>query len=238
MNGMRNYGSGDLRDINNETNILPLKSDIHGIFDDRCFAIVPKKAEDGTLRYVSHILSKRAEEFWPSHHNILVQSLKQDSRPYLFARFAWAILFQMKAFVCEGPARRVVQLRNDAGKLRPESQDFNGMQLRHMYGGGGSQNSTPASKKRRSGAAQDRDDGFAESSSEDSDVDMEDMEGCWNIQWAGRRRYKQRSSDETAPDAEPPLPADVEADLKAAVSQLIASQGSPEHDDKMGLPLQ
>ncbi|KAL7624887.1 hypothetical protein AAE478_004101 [Parahypoxylon ruwenzoriense] len=114
MNGMRLYGLGaGQNEIDNEVNTIPLKSDVHDIFDNRWFAIVPKTADSGTPQYVSHILSPSAAEFWPSQHNILIKSLYPDSRPYLFARFAWAILLQVKDFICEGLERRVVQVCMD-----------------------------------------------------------------------------------------------------------------------------
>jgi hypothetical protein len=86
-----------------------LKVDVHKIFDARGFAIVPKIAEAETFQYATHILSSRHAEFWPTHHDILVQNLRKRSRPYLFARFAWAVLLQAKDFIIAGQ-RRVVQL--------------------------------------------------------------------------------------------------------------------------------
>jgi hypothetical protein len=87
-------------------NLLPIKVDVHKIFDAWGFAIVPKIAKAETFHY---ILSSHHAEFWPTHHDILVHNLRERSRPYLFARFAWAILLQVKNFIIAGQ-RRVVQL--------------------------------------------------------------------------------------------------------------------------------
>jgi hypothetical protein len=84
-------------------NRVPLRPDMHGSFDKRWFAIVPKATvtEGGgqTFQYVTHILSDCAAELWPEYHNTLVQYIDQRSRPYLLARFAWAILLNVKPFV-------------------------------------------------------------------------------------------------------------------------------------------
>jgi HNH endonuclease len=225
-NGMTRYGAGMLKDIDDEANILQLRSDIHAIFDARMFAIVPKTG-GGTSQYVTHILRGGAANFWP-RHNIFVQYLHPMSYPYLFARFAWAILLQMKTFVCVGTGRSVVQVvYDDQGEARREIQELSGIQLMQNYGGGGSTDATPSKKRCRSaaGSAQD-DDSFSESL---SGSDMEDMGDFWDVKWRqGTRRQRQRSSDETPPDmspgTNPVLAVNVETDLVEAATRVIASQ--------------
>jgi hypothetical protein len=88
-NNMALYGlAAGFCDINNPANLLPLKINVHKIFDDWGFAIIPKMVEAETFQYVMHIISSREAEFWPTHHDIIVQNLRERSCPYLFARFA------------------------------------------------------------------------------------------------------------------------------------------------------
>ncbi|QSS63998.1 hypothetical protein I7I51_01059 [Histoplasma capsulatum] len=108
-NGMGIYGA-NLGDINEATNVLPLRSDIHKCFDNRWFVIVPKTAgtEVSTPaalhspQFVTHILSTEIAQYWPTYHNTLVQHLQVDCSPYLFARFAWAVLLHVKFFINSG----------------------------------------------------------------------------------------------------------------------------------------
>lgn len=41
---------------------------------------------------MTHILSRKAAGLWPDCHNIIPRSLNEETRPYLFADFAWTIL--------------------------------------------------------------------------------------------------------------------------------------------------
>ena len=170
-------GLGDIN--NNPANLLPLKVDVHKIFDARGFAIVPKIAEAETFQYVTHILSDREAEFWPTHHDILVQNLHAMSRPYLFTRFTWAILLQVKDFII-ARQRRVVQLRAATDGEGFEIAEYKtevltAKQLLKSYGGGGSKAATKASTsgKRPANAMDDAsviDDDLVESSNDGKDM--------------------------------------------------------------------
>jgi hypothetical protein len=213
---MRRYGR-DLGDIDNPLNLLPLRPDIHKCFDKRFFVFVPKAAGRGSAstlemetssrspQYVSHILSASAAEYWPTYHNTIIQYLEDGARPYLFARFAWAILLFVKPFITSGFSRHVVSLHvstNSEGldEIVRKPELLSGAILLSRYGGGGSKSATP--KKRKSeGGAPGEEDSFPWSS-EDSDDSVED--NIWDdaMDWEakGRRRRQQISSDETAPE--------------------------------------
>ncbi|KAK3363607.1 hypothetical protein B0T25DRAFT_469841 [Lasiosphaeria hispida] len=212
-NEMERYGVG-LPDIDNKANLLPLRKDIHYSFDTRWFVIVPKMVTtDSSLQaspqYVTHIISQSAAELWPTYHTTIVESIHPRSQAYLFARFAWAILFRVKLFVIAGEPRHVIRVaRTPAGTKKYKTEHCSGAELENAYGGGGSKAATPLyTRKRRSAQASTAtdQDGFSESSG-DSDTNMSNMDvrgtaGDW-IEWGRNRR--QESSDETAPDVVPP----------------------------------
>jgi hypothetical protein len=68
-------------------------------------------AEAG-CRYITHILLEDIAEFWPLYQNVNVQYLHQHSRPFLFARFAWAILLLAKRFVTNSLPRYIIRVED------------------------------------------------------------------------------------------------------------------------------
>jgi len=242
---MARYGTGGLPNIDNSANILPLRKDIHFTFDDQWFVIVPKIVTiDSSLQpsrqYVTHIISRSAAELWPTYHNTLVGSLRFDSRAYLFARFAWAVIFRTKLFVIAGQPRQVIQIsRNPAGNVEGYKTKFStGKELEQAYGGGGSKAATPVTKKRKSenGSTENDEDIFADSSGDDmEDTDFWDVMNGWETRGENRR---QESSEETAPDIIPlhtsseetapgtkiQLEPALEVELRAALHQVIPQQ--------------
>jgi hypothetical protein len=130
--------------IHNSANIFSLRRDIHTCFDNRHFTIVPKAfvLTLGPPQYVVHVLSnnKIAAEYWPICHHCLVENLPIFCRPYLFARFAWAILFNVKPFVTSGiPRHVVVQTEGKDNDVEYSEKVLDGAQLIASHGGGGSQ---------------------------------------------------------------------------------------------------
>jgi hypothetical protein len=195
--------------IDNSANFVSLRPDIHQCFDRRWFAIVPKVvgAGLGSPQYVTHILSDEAAEIWPIYHNTLVQYLPLQSRPYLFAHFAWAILFHVKSFITQDEPRNVVKISvsTDADgnrEIERKTEFLTGKQLADLYGGGGSRSAS--SKRKAGGSNADDGDSIMGSSNENSDVDMEDPENFWGTltnrceRREGRRRNQ--ISSETVPD--------------------------------------
>lgn len=188
-NGMEMYGE-DLRDVKNAINTVYLRSDLHKYFDDRYLVIVPKidEAESSSTpippQYATHILSTNGAELWPRRHNVLVQYIPPNSRPYLFGRFAWAILLQVKIFLLQGVSRHIIRVgANEDGKVRRNVELLTGYHLRNLYGGGGSKAATPIRKRVGGDGASDDDDAM-ESSAYDS-RDAED----------GKVRNKRRRQD-------------------------------------------
>ena len=104
--------------MDGKLNIIPLRKDIHHYFDNRWFVIMPKivKVETTTpsTRYVIHIISQDGAELWPTNHNTLVETHKISSE-FLFAHFAWVILFQVKTFVTNRKPCHVIRVHNSEG---------------------------------------------------------------------------------------------------------------------------
>ncbi|KAG5301241.1 hypothetical protein I7I48_01190 [Histoplasma ohiense] len=145
MNSMNVYSDASPGDIDNLANTVQLASHIHRSFDDRLMVIVPKLSEEGSdsgpvYRFVAHILQPRGEEFWSDYHNIIVQYLNRLSGPYLFARFAWAVLFLANPFILRRVPRSVIRVkRSPQGEvLGYEGTTLTGAQLQSLYGFGGS----------------------------------------------------------------------------------------------------
>ncbi|KAK3353740.1 hypothetical protein B0T25DRAFT_220543 [Lasiosphaeria hispida] len=217
-NDMNIYRADPLNDIDDFANLLGLRADLHSIFDARMFAIVPRNSLLAT-----HVLSPQAADYWPTHHNVPVRHLGINSTPYLFARFAWAILLGVKPFICQGPQRSVIQLQIDDKNMPSYSVEIlNGSQLTSQYGGGGSKDATPLGKRNRS--AQDSEVGLDDSDAMDDD--FWDEYNIWDDKQGTWRRKRQRSSDETAPQEhdKPILTERDEADLIKAAAQIVGSQ--------------
>jgi hypothetical protein len=160
-NGMGRYADDRFigGNVDNKANLTPLRSDIHSIFDARSMAIVPKES-----LYVTTIMSDRAEHYFPQQHNVIVHGLHKHAREYLFARFAWIVIFSMKAFVCQGSDRRVIQISTpDPRKASIYNTAWvQASTLHAKYSGGGTQESGPApksdAKRQKPGDAMDDDD--------------------------------------------------------------------------------
>jgi hypothetical protein len=216
-NGMIRYGfTPGLTDVNNVRNILCLRADLHSLFDSRMFAIVPKNS-----KFATHILSKNmAADYWPTYHNVPVRHLHDEPAPFLFARFAWAILLNVTAFVLMGLNRSVIQVQLDnEGRRSYLVEILNGDKLISKYGGGGSQNATPLGKRGRSGH-----DSVVESDDSDSmDDDFWDGNDIWDDKRETWRRRQQNSSEETALEEtdKPILTEREEADLVEAAAQIV-----------------
>lgn len=145
LNGMSAHSSYSFADINHGANIVPLRKDIHSLFDARAFGIVPKNGV-----YVSHIFSQKADQYWPDYHHVRVTSLDKEARSYLFARFAWTILFHVKKFVTANESRIIVQVtaKKRGDTPRPQVTRLSGAVLYEKYIGGGSRESAVAEGKK------------------------------------------------------------------------------------------
>ncbi|RMZ92622.1 hypothetical protein DV736_g173, partial [Chaetothyriales sp. CBS 134916] len=155
------------------------------------------------------------------------------SSAYLFARFAWAILFKVKLFVIEGQRRYIIRLSGDVktGKIDYKTESRTGNELKNLYGGGGSKTATPKKRKSGQGSTVDQEN-TAELSDEDSDTSMEETDDIWDLHVNWKRR-DQESLEETAPGVGPDrnvhLAPDIEADLNEALRRGEAALEESSH---------
>ena len=141
LNAMSVYGT-NARTINDESNLVRMRRDVHISFDERLFVIVPKPGRMG-LRYVVHAVGEDDSECAALYHNTIVQNMGRVSREYLLARFACGILIRLQPFLLACVPRRVVRggRSGDAGPVsRIETLD--GDRLAELY-------ETPRSKRSR-----------------------------------------------------------------------------------------
>lgn len=196
-NDMRRYGDAVLCGIDNPTNIMPLKTDLHRCFDNRWFAIVPKVMQTTnphSPQYVTHILRTQAAELWPTYQNVIVQYLDMRARPYLFARFAWAILLQVKPFITGSLSRQVIRIKiSDEDKIEYGKELLSAPQLNAYYGGEGSRGATVRSKRSRTDSRADDEDNDVSMDSDWEDGGIRWITGGWQQQ--GKRRRKHISSE-------------------------------------------
>lgn len=146
-------------------------------------------------QYVSHIFSLHADELWSTCHNTIVQHLHDDSRPYLFARFAWTVLLYVKPFITEGFSRRVIRIqpKSEDQKIKREEESLSGVELKALYGDEGSK---PA------GSVADDDENSMELYEDDDYIDMKDFLNSSNDAMNDRedregKKKEQMPSEET-----------------------------------------
>ncbi|GAP87331.1 hypothetical protein SAMD00023353_2700820 [Rosellinia necatrix] len=102
--------------IDDERNLLLLRSDIHGLFDKNRFAIIPKQIQDTGMDspdciLMTHaILPKGSYEISHFYHNRALQPVMGIAREYLFARFAMSIFCDELCDFFGGPSQYKIRL--------------------------------------------------------------------------------------------------------------------------------
>ncbi|SPO00546.1 uncharacterized protein DNG_03294 [Cephalotrichum gorgonifer] len=127
-----------LKDINDTGNLLTLRADIHGSYDAKMFAIVPKTGPNGVITYVTHFLgdADQDRQVRSLYHNVPLYYASHTVPEAHLARFAWAISPKVKPFLLQRCPRFLV--RDDPEKEQL-TEDVSGEELRdrYEYGGGG-----------------------------------------------------------------------------------------------------
>lgn len=100
--------------IDNDNNLLALRSDLHHAWDQRNFTFLPKGDEPSQI--VMHCWT---EEMVTEYHNLPLQGFVR--RELLLARFAWTLLPRaLIPFLTATKESRMIWTRNDDGKLVPQ----------------------------------------------------------------------------------------------------------------------
>jgi hypothetical protein len=174
-NDMSRHGYG-IGDIDNRANLVPLRVDVHRAFDCHCWAFVPKRESgaNGRALYVSHFLLPDAAELWNDHHNIRAHSFTGCSRPYIFARFAWAFLLKVKPFLLGAQESVIVRVEVKDGQFKRVEPTLSGAELEELYGGGGSLAATPKSGSRKWQSIENALEGMADGSEKGMTNDSEE----------------------------------------------------------------
>ncbi|KAI9859116.1 MAG: hypothetical protein M1813_007072 [Trichoglossum hirsutum] len=104
-NGMFRYANQRPRSepVDDSRNAILLRSDLHIIFDQKRFAIVPKSSA-----LLIHIIAPGSSlQLMSLYHNVSLQPLIGVAIECVLARFAWTIFAQSVDFVQKGSTRRL-----------------------------------------------------------------------------------------------------------------------------------
>ena len=97
-NAMSTYNVGSANTLDDLSNALLLRADLHIAFDKPKFVFYPKQSSDlESPRLITHLLEASAE-LEHLYHNCELQSTPSSIQTY-FARFAWAIFPLLDAFL-------------------------------------------------------------------------------------------------------------------------------------------
>ncbi|KAL9124002.1 MAG: hypothetical protein Q9217_006625 [Psora testacea] len=149
-NGMRRYNPNKNlmleAIINDPANTFALREDIHTCFDTAAFAIVPKLGF-----WVSYFILLTCNK-GNAYHNTKMTLAPEIPGEFLFARFAWAILNQVKDFIQYGPERLVlcrVPSENDGQDAKIETKKFDTKTLKDKFYPQQSRQNSPTKRSRR-----------------------------------------------------------------------------------------
>ncbi|KAL2349871.1 hypothetical protein BJ546DRAFT_897082, partial [Cryomyces antarcticus] len=138
--------------IDDASNVMLLRSDIHKAFDAVKIALVPKASSSGSYVMVAHIL-ELSPELVALYHNVPLQPLKGLSVEFLFARFAWSMFSFVEGFLQARTERVLCVSIRDA---RPVIRDFSGDECLSFTRSKPSRSQSPK-KRERSDADADAD---------------------------------------------------------------------------------
>jgi hypothetical protein len=144
-NGMAQYNmNGQLvRDavIDDITNAIALRSDLHSIFDSAKFVIVPK--QDAWVAHFTHLTN----DLGKLYHNTAMAIDKEVSSNCLLVRFAWAIFPLVSKFLMAGAARQVRTRVVQDGELTEVMEMITAEQAKAKFAAGRSRSTSPRKRK-------------------------------------------------------------------------------------------
>ena len=216
--------------IDDAQNAILLRSDIHTMFDQKRFAIVPKSSI-----LLVHIVTRPQTQMTNLYHNVSLQPLVDVAIQHVLARFAWTIFAQSEEFIEQGLTRTLCTYIGDG---RTKIADFSGDDCRQLLRGTKSR-SQSSRKRNRSGIVTpaEEEEEYKEGLEEGFEEGFEDDNSRVEYERGRRKRrrfdWSSQSSDvnenvfttseetvtDTDPDTidkndEPPHDADVEREVK------------------------
>lgn len=163
--------------VDDAQNAILLRSDVHTIFDQKRFAIVPKSSV-----LLVHILAPGSSlQLTSLYHNVSLQPLVGVAIQYVLARFAWTIFAQSVNFVQQGLTRRLCIYVGDGNT---SIADLSGDQCRQLL--------SPGAKSRSQSPRKRQWDAFVAPAGDEEDNGEEE---CF------RGRKRQRSFDAPSQDS-------------------------------------
>lgn len=164
-------------------NAILLRRDLHKVWDDHRFTIVPKAG-----KWVIHVLWKSpSDELEKEYHNLELQPLYGVARHFLFCRFALAILSK-SIFLNQSVTRRLITLDSDAA---PQVRSMSTNEYQSLFSPMGRANRSQSPKKRQRSVQGNGEAGLDEEES-DGTGSVSEEEGE-----RGRRRKRSRSFAES-----------------------------------------
>ena len=106
-NSMDQYGNlsgkGGQDVIDKSDNIIPFRADIHQLWDDYQFVVVPRRRGDGALTWTAHAMTNESEVI-ELYHRVPLLPLSSPAE-YLFARLAYDVFPKILGFLQTGKPR-------------------------------------------------------------------------------------------------------------------------------------
>ncbi|KUI64103.1 hypothetical protein VM1G_10877 [Cytospora mali] len=153
-NVMATYGRSS-RTVDDEGNKVHMRHDLHSVWDDHNFALVPKGGD-----FAIHVLNMPDPgimEFAATWHNVPVQkdALAHAAGEYFFGKFAQAVFMLLKPFIVQSAVHRFVarmKVQTDDPRHARELKEewVSGNSLSDSYSGGGSKSASPSASRKRS----------------------------------------------------------------------------------------
>jgi hypothetical protein len=127
--------------VDDAQNAILLRSDVHTIFDQKRFGVVPKSS-----LLVVHIMAPGSSlELTRLYHNVPLQPLVGVAIQYLLARFAWTVFAYTSGFIQQGMERLLCIHVGDEENIK----NFSGEQCRQLFLQGPKSRSQSPRKRQR-----------------------------------------------------------------------------------------
>jgi len=111
--------------VNDMSNAVLLRSDLHTAFDERRFVFFPKSQGSG---FVAHVLVA-TPDIGQLFHNVPLQPITQCNPRFIYARFAWAIFPFLAGFLSRAnTTRRLMYVKTIDRKIQWHVEDVVGME--------------------------------------------------------------------------------------------------------------
>lgn len=131
-NHMRRYGSDPttLRSVNDLSNTILLRADLHRTFDALKWVIIPKPNSENVTQFVFHLI-RSSPELAARYHNSCVHSIAGIPPQTLFAAFARAIFPLLHEFLAIGVGRWLLAVSSQSQTY--ESRYYTGLECEASF---------------------------------------------------------------------------------------------------------